>query len=188
MISLDSRSHARLLWIGALLAPAVAVQAVRLVASVELAPAGATTVQAAAPAPALARQSVELTPKQTKALGWLGEGVPKLATRSPMLMPPRPKAADQQPTPADLDRAPTTKAAPSEPVDDRPIHLKLSGMIGSDTKALAAISGKLRHVGDEVAPGWTIERIDSHHRVVTLKHTDGRHFEITPPTPSQERE
>lgn len=187
MISLDSRSHARLLWVGALLAPAIAVQAVRLVSNAEL-----TSAQAAAPQPAqhaapVAPPAPTLSPKQTKALAWVNDGVPKLAVRSPMQLPPRvePKVDPDKPA-HDPDKPATAPLAP-QVVDDRPTNLKLTGMIGSNGKALAAISGKLRQVGDQVAPGWTIERIDSHNRVVVLKHTDGRRFEISPPTPSLER-
>jgi hypothetical protein len=189
MMSLDSRSHARLLWVGALLAPAIAVQAVRFVADAEIAPASAGVPAAAIPPIVLKPAEPPITARQKQALDWLSSRSNQLATRSPMFVPPSPEEEHSHAhAKSDPDHGPpAAQAAPPTVVDDRPTHLKLSGMVGSDKEALAAISGKLRRVGDELAPGWVVERIDSRHRVVVLKHTDGRTFQISPPTPSLER-
>lgn len=186
MISLDSKSQAKLVWIGALLAPAIAVQGVRFLADAELSGAAAATPAQPAAQLIVAPVATPLSPQQRAALDWLKQ-LPTVADRSPMEKPRMPLP---EPTPdhAGEPEAPARpRIEPPAPGDDRPHHLKLSGMIGSDSDALAAISGKLRRVGDEPAPGWIIQQIDSRNRVVVLKHADGRVFTISPPTPSIER-
>lgn len=186
MISLDSKSQAKLIWIGALLAPAIAVQGVRFLADAELSGAAAATPASGAAPLIIAPVATPLTPQQRTALDWL-KTLPTMADRSPMERPRIPVAEAAPPRNADPDTATPKRVDPPIPGDDRPLHLKLTGMIGSDSDALAAISGKLRRVGDEPAPGWVISQIDSRNRVVVLKHADSRTFTISPPTPSAER-
>lgn len=183
MMSLDARSHSLLLVVGAVLAPTVAVQAVRFLADSELAPAAASAAPVDPNALPPAAPAKVLTPKQQAAIKWLKDTATKVATRSPLEQPAKPKPANENPETV-VNKEPEL---PPEPPDDRPKHLKVSGMVGTDTGALAAISGRLCRVGDEPAEGWIIERIDAHNRTVVLKHADGRSFEITPPTPELKR-
>lgn len=189
MISLDSRTHAKLIFIGALFAPVIAVQGVRFLASSELSSASAQVTPAPAEIKLPPAVVKPLSPKQSAALEWVRQA-PRVADRSPMEVPRTAAPERTDPDQPHGQATPVTgpvDARPVEPPDDRPRHLKLTGMIGSDADALAAVSGKLRRVGDEPAPGWVIRQIDSRNRLVVLQHTDGRVFTISPPTPPLER-
>ena len=42
-------------------------------------------------------------------------------------------------------------------------------------------------LGDQVSQHWTVARIDTRRRVVTLAGSEGRTINLMPQTPSQER-
>lgn len=72
------------------------------------------------------------------------------------------------------------KAAPVEaasaaaaPVDPGPA-ISVNSIMAGRGGAMATVNGKLRRVGDEVAPGWKITAIDAGAGTVTVLHADGR--------------
>lgn len=72
------------------------------------------------------------------------------------------------------------KAAPVEaasasaaPVDPGPA-ISVNSIMAGRGGAMATVNGKLRRVGDEVAPGWKITAIDAGAGTVTVRHADGR--------------
>lgn len=70
--------------------------------------------------------------------------------------------------------APTEAAgAPAAPIDPGPA-LSVNSIMAGRGGAMATVNGKLRRVGDEVAPGWKITAIDAGSGSVTVRHTDGR--------------
>lgn len=180
MMTLDAKTRWRLLFVATLAAPALTVQGVRLLADSELkaARAAAPAMTPAAPAEPPAPPETPLTARQSFALRWVVESAPKTPRRSPM---ERREAAPVQP----VRTAPT--APKPDPVDDRPTNLRLTGMLTRQTESLAAIDGELRRIGDTVAPGWQISAIDTRHRFVMLRHTDGREFRIDLPGAENER-
>lgn len=72
------------------------------------------------------------------------------------------------------------KAAPVEAtsaaaaaVDPAPA-ISVNSIMAGRGGAMATVNGKLRRVGDEVAPGWKIAAIDAGAGTVTVRHADGR--------------
>lgn len=68
--------------------------------------------------------------------------------------------------------APTTaavEAEPAAPSDDPAPPLSVSAVLADSRTgaAIAVINGKVRRVGDELAPGWSVETIDAATGVVT---------------------
>jgi len=70
--------------------------------------------------------------------------------------------------------APTeATSAPAAPVDPGPA-ISVNSIMAGRGGAMATVNGKLRRVGDEVAPGWKITAIDAGAGTVTVRHADGR--------------
>ncbi len=86
--------------------------------------------------------------------------------------PPPTEAPETDPEPV---------AAPAAPTRLAPPEIVLRGVMRqADGTTRALIDGKLRAVGDQVAPGWTVERIDAPSRSITLTSTDGQTHTIGP--------
>jgi hypothetical protein len=182
--SLDSRTQTKLLWVGVLLSPVIAVQGVRLLLSDGIAPAVAeTTASVDTTVPATVAKGP--SPKQKLAMEWIEKSSPKVPKRSPFeVMGNAHLGANTGPASgnnAQLQGAAVEPAEPPPPPDDRPHHLRVSGIIGDASGTLAAIDGKLRRMGDVVAPSWTVSVIDARHRLIVLKHDDGRLFDVSLP-------
>ena len=73
------------------------------------------------------------------------------------------------PKPAPTE-APSVAAAAADPAPAISVNSIMAGRGG----AIATVNGKLRRVGDEVAPGWKITAIDAGAGTVTVRHADGR--------------
>ncbi|MFM9957168.1 MAG: hypothetical protein ACKVZJ_03765 [Phycisphaerales bacterium] len=112
------------------------------------------------------------TPDQLAAL----ERVRALRTASVGESPFRPAPAPvEAPEPA-----PTPEPVPA-PALMAPPELTIRGVMRqADGSVRALIGGKLKGVGDEVAPGWTISAIDAGARSVTLTSSDGQTHTIAP--------
>lgn len=175
MISIDSRTRGKLVWIATMCAPILAVQGVRSL--LDSGPAHAAAATAAdLPLPAIPVQA--MSDRQRDALRWLMDRGAKPPTRSPMDRPDPAVLATQDPGAAPV-------ALPAPPTDDRPRNVRVSSIIGDGQSALAAINNRVRRVGEQLAPDWTIVRIDSRARAVVLRHADGREVRFEPETPAQ---
>jgi hypothetical protein len=189
MFNLDSRTKSKLVWVATLLAPVLAVQAVRATFGVSTTPTTASAApigpQPSAPATPAADPEKALTPTQAKARGWLLSRTHTLQTRSPMDRPDPAPIAEVAPKPADASPTP----APVIPIDDMPVALSLSAMIGSNGSGqpLTLINHKVYRVGEAVTPHWRVASIDTKKRIVTLVGPDNRTIELRQPSPSVER-
>lgn len=175
---LGSRIPARLRVpaIAAALSPLVVVQAVRLIASNGPSHAGASVVQPLSAGLVTVEAPPPPSPAQAKAMAWirgldLSAEVPDPFAglkAEPVAPAPTPVA---QPTPAPAPVVPLAPAAPPTFV--------VSSMMGAGSTALATINHAVCRVGAEVAPGWTLTRVDARARSVVLRHTDGREIEVS---------
>ena len=110
-------------------------------------------------------------------MAWLMDQGAKPPKRSPMDYPDAAQAVAAQPD-ANPDQ-PAATPTPEVP-DDRPKDLHVTAIIGDGSRSLASINHKVRRIGEQIAPGWKIFSIDSKHRTVVLRHTDGRKLTISP--------
>lgn len=152
---------------GALVAPVLLAAATRIVlnAGPSVSAAGTAAVAADAPPPAPSKPP---TAEQVRAMQWLAGAARARAERSPML---HLKAPEPAATPAAAAQAEPERAA------ERPA-MALSAVLTRDGRVTALINGRLRGVGDEVAPGWTIEAIDGDALSVTVRGPDGQDAQI----------
>lgn len=177
MLNLDSRSKSKMLWIGTLLVPAIAVQVVRfMLGDSGPSAASAATPDPAAVAPVVAatpEQAKPLSPAQAKAVAWLRSRPQTLGLRSPM------DFADDMP-PAEPEEEPTPALAIS-PTAATPIPTRVPGalaitaiMSGGVDGAVVSINHKLYRIGDEIVPNWRILAIDARERTVTVQGPEGQ--------------
>lgn len=182
MLSLDDRGRRKLIWIGALIAPTLAVQLVRLAsdggpaAAPAAVPGGPESSEGQAPA----AKTRPLTTTQREAIAYLASHALPESIKSPMDSPdPQPVATTQA---EPVIQTPAT--APAETGGPEPVPaLRVHAIVGTRSEALASINHRLHRVGDEVAPGWRITAIDPRDRVVRLTHSDGRTAVFSPATP-----
>lgn len=78
-------------------------------------------------------------------------------------------------------RIDVTPVRPKDPVFVTP-DFELSSIMKTRRGDVALINGRLRHVGDEAAPGWTVSAIDPLGRAVTISGPDARTVTIRMPT------
>lgn len=185
MLNLDQRTKNKAAFIAAAFAPLIAVQAVRYLVLGDAAPAsaGAAVHAGMLPPPAMPDGPKSLTPAQVKAAQWLTSRPVALNLRSPMDKPDPVAAA---PEPITATTPSITTPEPQPVADDTPRHLVLTGILGGggeSSRSLVSISHRIYRVGEEVVPGWRIGSIDGKKRTVTLTQSDGRTFELTPPSP-----
>lgn len=177
MMPLDRERTRKLLWVGAVLSPLLAVQAARL-----LAPSGAGPSVAAAADPTWHPATADvagtpapapLSPAQQRALAFIRSLGDQPAGRSPM-DGPEPEAAliTESNAPVEASKPPSF-----------PSDLRVTAIIGDGETAAAVIASRLRRVGDDIAPGWRVEAIDARGRRVVFTDSDGRVVTLEPPTP-----
>jgi hypothetical protein len=169
-MSTSSTHAAKLLWLAALAAPVVVVQAVGMLAATGPQSANAAPV-AATPAglPMSAGGAAPvLTPSQKAAVEWLAahRGMP--VTRSP-LTPGR--APEPEPTPPPAPRNEPIRDA--KPPEVEPV-IELSTILRSGLQSAAVINGKTFRLGQEVVAGWRFIGVDPRRSAIVLRHTDGR--------------
>ncbi len=118
-----------------------------------------------------ATQSVEkLSPEQQKAMDWIQSLPPKNELVSPLNHPTR-----------EIEVPKPRPEAPQAPVQVKvnPVEgLKLSGVLGNDDDQLAAINGKIYHLGDTVRPGLKLTEIDPRHSRIVLTDSEGKTYEL----------
>lgn len=155
-----SRSAERAMIVGAFAAPLALAMALRLLGG----PPGPSSAFAqdewgdepAPSAPALFKPN----DKELKAAAYAASKRDEPIGPAPLLYP---KAAA-------AERAPAPAAAPADPTPTLTVNSIMAGRGG----AMATVNGKLRRVGDEVAPGWKVSAIDPVEGTVTVAHADGR--------------
>ncbi len=153
--------------------PLILVMAVRTFftpAPSDASPAGAAPTPPAAPAAAPA--PVKLDPQQQKAAEWVASLASVKGLTSPLdhptaAPPPRPEPK--------IDNEPTPEPAPAV---DPLAGLKLSGILGNDDGGLAAISGKIYRVGDQVRPGLKLKGIDAKTNTVIFTLDNGSEIKL----------
>lgn len=185
MLSFDARSRSKLAFMGVLLTPVLAVQGVRLFFDSSAAPAlaGASVTvpaptAAPAPGPIPSAPAKPLTEQQRAAMVFARGLAPTGDIRSPFDRP------DPAPVQAQAEPQPQTPAPVPAPIPDAAPKMTISGMIADEAGGLVSINHKLYRVGDEIAKGWTLVRIDSKSRTVRIRHADGREIELSPAQPS----
>lgn len=176
MMQFDPERKRKLLWVGVVLAPLLAVQLARLLEPTGTGPGhahaadpasldgGDAVTGEAAPAP--------LSPAQQRALAFIAD-MPAQPVPSPMDGP------DPEPIPVTAPAAPVEAPKPAS----FPESLKVTAIIGDGDTAAALIAHRLRRAGDEVAPGWRVDRIDPRGRQVWFTDGDGHTVTLAPPTP-----
>ncbi|HVU63954.1 MAG TPA: hypothetical protein VHC70_08250 [Phycisphaerales bacterium] len=179
MLNLDSRSKSKLLWIGTLLTPAIAVQIVRFMIGGGPADASAATTPAPLPITAAAPENARpLSTAQAKAVGWLLSRKQTLGLRSPMDYPDALPEPSAEPPPQERPAPPVaTASGPSRAPGSLTITALMSG--GSPDDSIVSINHKLYHVGDEIVPHWKILGIDVPSRTVTISGPEGQSIELS---------
>ena len=174
MMRVDSRTRAKLCLIAVLLSPALVVQATRLLSNSTIATASA--LPASTPPPAATRGAHPLTQQQVAAADWLLTHFGKELMQTPMERP----EPNLHPTTAVNTQTTLTPPSP-ENIDLEPKHLKLTAMVGEGSSALAVLNHRLRRIGDDVAPGWKLTKVNSRLRSITITAEDGRTIELAQP-------
>lgn len=170
-----------MLWLAALAAPVVVVQAVGLLGSAGPAAAGASTPSLLEPLPAPIVPSVPLNPAQKAAAKWLAaqSDLAPTQNRSPLtpgqppITPPVPVTVLPERT--NVPALPRAQAAPRVSETERPLeHLTLSAIMRAGIRSVAIINNRNVRLGEEALPGWTLVGIDARNRIVYLKNRYGR--------------
>lgn len=149
--------HSRWAWT-LLVAPIVVTQGASWLSS----PRHAAADQAfAEPAP-LAPQDRQLSkPGAPDILAWERDELGALAFANPLARPVPSEAPSQ-----DMAQAP--QPSPEPDVAPAP-ELRLSGMTGRGSTGMAIINGRLRRIGEVIAPGYRLLSVDAASRTVTIE-------------------
>jgi hypothetical protein len=163
---------------GALLAPVLLVQVVRLVVgstgpttAAAVTPGAATLLPGmmAQPTDPIAAATPRLDVQQRKAVEWLKEA--RAAQR--VVNSPFPVVTVKPAAPITV----TESAAPVQvevPLPPEIKSLTLTSVLRASSGRYATLRGKVVTTGDEVIPGWNITDIDVEKRVVTVEGPGGR--------------
>lgn len=173
MNTINAKGKERLLWTGALLAPLLAVQVARLFEF--------ETVRSAAASGVVETPTVVVRPEPTigsaqrLALAWL-EKQDYSRVADPFVSSAKTQAEGNE-----IRIQPMAEVLPEPPVEVRePIpSMELTGVMDGRRGPLASINRKIWRLGDEVAPGWTLESVDARRKVVTVRSTLGNALELT---------
>ncbi|MBX9737471.1 MAG: hypothetical protein K2X32_11150 [Phycisphaerales bacterium] len=167
-------SSPRLMTAGALIAPILVVQLVRIGFGPGAGPAMST---AAVGMPDASVQSTEaaqkpsapLTAQDRTVAAWIAKLQRPDAIKSPMEFIPAPESVAATQEPVEVPRVQISQGDTTIPVAMRvPVDLTLGAIMGSSDSALALIGGKVRRVGDTIYPGWTITSINPREQTVTI--------------------
>lgn len=148
------------------IAPAMGVLVLRAMlpsqgpASAKAAPAAVTDEALILPADA------QWTPAQQELRTIMTQEAAKGFASSPVLTRRREVVENTTPTP-DLPNP------DSEPPDVTPPSAALTSVMAAGEHAIAVIDGKVRRIGDAVAPGWKVSAIDRAAGTATLVHVGG---------------
>jgi len=116
---------------------------------------------------------MRVTPDQQQLARVMGERAKRAAGRSPII-------ARHVDVTHEEEAEPAREAAGPAPVPDvvAPV-VELSSIFVSRDGPIAVIAGRLRRVGDEVEPGWSLVSIDHDAGTVTLGHASGKRHEVS---------
>lgn len=113
---------------------------------------------------------VRLSERQLRAQAFALQSLDRALGPSPL----RPLGtAEASPSHSDENDTPTPALKPAP----TPKFIVSSVVLGS-RQALATINGKLRRIGDEIEPGWTLEAIDKARDEIVIASDDGRRVVI----------
>ncbi len=183
----------RLVTAGALVAPLVGVQIIRLFFGSSAGPsmsAAATMMPSSTEPPMQTAIAPAISAHDRSVAEWLNTLSRADKLESPMEFVPvlpvdaRPTAAaPAEPAPVIKQGEDTIPAAMRLPV-----NLTLGAILGSNETALAMIGGKVRRVGDTLFPGWTVTSISPREQTVTITGPNDATIELTPerrPAPNE---
>ncbi len=164
-------SSSRLMTAGALIAPILVVQLVR----VGLGPGAGPAMSAAAvgtpdqSTDAAQKPIAPLTAQDRTLATWIAKLQRPDAIKSPMEFIPAPESVAAAEEPVAVPRVEISQGDNTIPAATRvPVDLTLGAIMGSSESALAMIGGKVRRVGDTIYPGWTITSINPREQTVTI--------------------
>lgn len=168
-MSISYKGRDRLIWLGAVLAPIAAIQIARLF-EVEPVRAASAAADVTVVAP-MARPVLKPTAAQEKALAWIAKQ-DRTRVRDPFA--PAPVAA------ADpvLHVQPLHVPEPEPEVREIAPAMELTGVMDGQRGPLASINRKIFRLGDEVAPGWTLESVDAREKSVIVRSALGNTLEL----------
>lgn len=169
MIPINRKAGDRLLWVGAMIAPILAVQVARMFEAEPVRSASADQVAISAPA---ARPMQKPTTAQQRALEWIaGQDLSRLSNP---FVPAKPANSPvvAQPAPIEMVEPELEGRSPPPPME-------LTGVMDGQRGPLASINRKIFRLGDEVVPGWTLESVDARQKVVVVRSTQGNMLELT---------
>lgn len=153
--------------LGALCAPVLLVQAARLVTGAGTAASPSSAVAATAVPMPEAPRTKPLSPQQADALKFIRASAAKAAIIEDGPMDRAPDAQPEPTTTAALALPSTPPARPVTPAHPKAPTVVLTAIV-TGRNPLAVINGGIFKVGDEIAPGWRIQRIDANNLTVTL--------------------
>jgi len=164
--------QARLLRVGAIITPVLAVGLIRFAGPQQSLGAVATESQLA---PALPDYRSSATPDGgplATAAGYAQRLYEAGINGTPF---PKPQTyAEGSDTPPD----PATQG-PSAPASSEPPEIRVSAIMSRRGGAIAVIDSRVCAPGSVVSPGWTLAKINENDRTLTLRHTSGRLVEMT---------
>ncbi len=171
---LNRATRRKLLPLGVLLAPALAVQLFRLASGAQPATGHAALSPIENPEAIAIPPVPPMKADQTRALAWLRSRSRDRIERSPMDHPPA-EALPPAPPP------PLTEPDPEQP---RPLSTmktrpELRSIMAAPRETIATINGRIMRVGDEVEPGWRIVAIDVSTMTVMIEGPEKQAVELT---------
>lgn len=139
-------------------------------------------------APVLVVQLAPMIAKPAPRMASAGETDPMAGMHHPFVPP--------KPTPQQTAALEHAKLVLAAPIDDTPFHFapptavitesgetesmpanptdyRLTSITGSGRTVLAIVNGKVRRVGDQLAPGVVLESIDADSRTITIRDENG---------------
>lgn len=173
----------RLITAGALLAPLLGVQLVRLCFGAGAGPASsaaASIMPHGQDAPASIAIAPSVSAQDRTVADWLAKLSRSGKLESPMEFVPVIAVAAQATPAFPSEPAPVIKqGSDSTPVTTRlPVNLTLGAVMGSSDAALAMIGGKVRRVGDSILPGWIVASINPREQSVVIHGPEGAVIEL----------
>ncbi len=172
----DPSTRRRMIQIGALVTPVVVVQVARVMlgAGPAVAPAatdaGAQGMNSPEMIAALDDPSIQTTDAQQAARQWCASLDFDAMILSPLDHPD--PVGDEGPVEPGVD--PIDLGPESAP------RLVLTAVVAGSNGAVAFIEGRVFRVGDEVAPGWSVESIDARSRRVVIVGEGDAEIVLTP--------
>lgn len=172
-----SQRQARLSSAGALIAPLAAVALIRIAGPQQSVAATSMQTTEAPGLPAMPSSESRHTGVIASAAGYA-----QRLFESGFSGTPFPQSEQR----SGMSDTPLDPAIPDEPLTDRTANapdIRISAIMARRDGAIAVIDARIRPVGSQVAPGWTLDSIDEPNRTLVIRHRSGRRVELTLSTP-----